>query len=86
MFHGKTHYFYGGLNHSYVTVYQAGYIPLTPIKPPFSYGFPMVFPWPSHGIPRPADVGCDRPGRRARGRAPPSPSPAPPGADPTPGV
>ena len=55
--------------HSYVTVYQR-----------VSHG--------RHGIPWhpwPADVGCDRPGRRARVRAPPSPSPAPPGADPTPG-
>ena len=25
------------------------YIPLYPIKPPFSYGFPMVFLWFSHG-------------------------------------
>ena len=36
-------------HHGYVTVYQAGYIlfnPITnPIKPPFSYGFPMVFLW-----------------------------------------
>ena len=32
-------------------VYQAGYIPLNPIKPPFSYGFPMVFLWFSYGFP-----------------------------------
>ena len=35
----------GGSFHSYVTVYQRVNpinIPLNPIKPPFSYGFPMV--------------------------------------------
>ena len=26
-------------------------IPLNPIKPPFSYGFPMVFLWFSYGFP-----------------------------------
>ena len=26
-------------------VITRGYIPLNPIKPPFSYGFPMVFLW-----------------------------------------
>ena len=30
---------------------QVGYIPLNPIKPPFSYGFPMVFLWFSYGFP-----------------------------------
>ena len=28
-----------------------GEIPLNPIKPPFSYGFPMVFPAPSGSMP-----------------------------------
>ena len=38
---------------SYVTVYQMLYpikSPLNPIKPPFSYGFPMVFLWLSYGF------------------------------------
>ena len=32
-------------------VHQAGSISLNPIKPPFSYGFPMVFLWLSYGFP-----------------------------------
>ena len=40
----------GGSFHSFVYVYQR-VIPLNPIKPPFSYGFPMVFLWFSYGFP-----------------------------------
>ena len=32
-----------------ILVITRGYIQLNPIKPPFSYGFPMVFPWFSSG-------------------------------------
>ena len=38
----------GGSFHSYVSLPEDK-IPVNPIKPPFSYGFPMVFPWFSHG-------------------------------------
>ena len=31
--------------------FTRGYIPLNPIKPPFSYGFPMVFPLNPHSTP-----------------------------------
>ena len=34
MFNGKNHYFHGHV----------------PYKSPFSHGFPMVFPWFSHGL------------------------------------
>ena len=43
--------------HSYVSLPEGIYtnkshsIPLNPIKPPFSYGFPMVFLWFSYGFP-----------------------------------
>ena len=33
----------GGSFHSYVSLPE-GKIPLNPIQPPFSYGFPMIFP------------------------------------------
>ena len=42
MFHGKTRYFYGQI--IAILTWPEG-------KPPFSYGFPMVFPWFSHGFP-----------------------------------
>ena len=35
----------------YVNVYQRVETPLTPIKPRFSYGFPLVFLWFSYGFP-----------------------------------
>ena len=31
-----------------MAMFTGGYIPLNPIKPPFSYGFPMVFPLFTH--------------------------------------
>ena len=42
---GKIHYFDWAIFNSYVTNYQRVHHPLNPIKPPFSYGFPMVFLW-----------------------------------------
>ena len=45
---GKIHYFDWAIFNSKLLVHQAGYIPLNPIKPPFSYGFPMVFLWFYH--------------------------------------
>ena len=48
--YGKSPFFMGKLTismamfNSYFDITR-GYIPLNPIKPPFSYGFPMVFPW-----------------------------------------
>ena len=56
--HGKIHHFLWGnprnkwpfsiafcmFTRGYITI-KSHYIPLNPIKPPFSYGFPMVFPW-----------------------------------------
>ena len=38
---------YGKINVMFQTTNQLS-IPLNPIKPPFSYGFPMVFPWFSY--------------------------------------
>ena len=54
IFNGKIHYFDWAIFNRYVTNYQRVYpinIPLNPIKPPFSYGFPMVFLWFSYGFP-----------------------------------
>ena len=39
----------GGSFHSYVKLPE-GISQIIPIKPPFSYGFPMVFLWFSYGF------------------------------------
>ena len=68
----RTHIFQTGrLNHQPImTIYHE--IPWNPIKPSFSHGFPMVFPWCSHDStviprrPRPLDT----PALRADGQHP----------------